>query len=267
MSAKVIALIPARYDSTRFPGKVLAELEGRPIIQWVWERAKQAATVSDVAVATDDERVQKAVEAFGGKAIMTSKEHQSGSDRIAEAVALTTADIVVNIQGDEPLIHPESIDLAVQVLLDNEEVRMSSLKTEIKDYGQYISPHVVKVVCNNQDEALYFSRSPVPYYRGAEKLLKKWKKDGKRPEALQPPPYKHLGLYAYEANFLSALTRLPLSELEDAEKLEQLRAMAWGFRIKVVTTPHDSIGVDTPEDLERIKEMITKDPAASQRGA
>jgi 3-deoxy-manno-octulosonate cytidylyltransferase (CMP-KDO synthetase) len=186
LSARVIALIPARYSSSRFPGKVLADLDGKPIIQWVWERASRASTVMDVAVATDDERVKKAVEGFGGKVIMTGKEHQSGTDRLAEAVSYTTTDIVVNMQGDEPLIHPESIDLAVQVMLENEDLGMATLKKEIHDYEEYKSPHVVKVVCNNQDEALYFSRSLLPHYRDAQELLKEWEGSGKRPEGLTP---------------------------------------------------------------------------------
>jgi 3-deoxy-manno-octulosonate cytidylyltransferase (CMP-KDO synthetase) len=264
LRAKVVALIPARYDSVRFPGKVLCELEGKPLIQWVWERASQARTPQEVAVATDDERVQEAVERFGGKVIMTSKDHQSGTDRLAEAVAFTTADVIVNVQGDEPLIHPESIDLAVQAILDDESVPMTSLKKEIADYREYVNPHVVKVVCNNQEEALYFSRSPIPHYRDREELLKKWEDTGRRPESLLPPPYKHLGLYVYETDFLSALTRIPLSDLEKAEKLEQLRALAWGFRIKVVTTPHDSIGVDTPEDLDRVKAILKSNPALAK---
>ena len=134
------------------------------------------------------------------------------------------------------------------------------MKKEITDYEDYINPNVVKVVCNNQDESLYFSRSPMPLYRDQEKLLEEWKKSGKRPEGLEPPPYKHLGLYVYEANFLAAITKLPVSELEEAEKLEQLRVLAWGFRIKVVTTPHDSIGVDTPEDLAKVKELLNNSP-------
>ena len=264
MRAKVVALIPARYDSVRFPGKVLSELSGKPLIQWVWERACQARTAREVAVATDDDRVKEAVENFGGKVIMTSKDHQSGTDRLAEAVAFTTADIIVNVQGDEPLIHPESIDLAVHAILDEEDVRMTSLKKDITDYREYTSPHVVKVVCNNQEEALYFSRSPIPLYRDREELLRKWEDTGKRPPDLMPPPYKHLGLYVYEVGFLSALTRIPVSELEKAEKLEQLRALAWGFRIKVITTPHDSISVDTPEDLDRVKAILKSNPALAK---
>ena len=162
------------------------------------------------------------------------------------------------------MFHPESIDTAVQALLDNEDVRMSSLKTEITDYQDYISPHVVKVVCNNQDDAMYFSRSPIPRYRDAQDLIAEWEKTGSRPEALSPRPCKHLGLYVYEVNFLTALTKLPVSDLEKAEKLEQLRALDWGFKIKVITTAHDSIGVDTPEDLDRLKAILKADPALAE---
>lgn len=261
MLDKVVAIIPARYGSSRFPGKVLADLEGKPVIQWVWERTRLASTVNETAVATDDERIKRAVEGFGGKVIMTSTEHQSGTDRLAEAVTYTTADIIVNVQGDEPLIHPDSVDMAVQAVMQKDDIPMSSLKKNITDYKEYASPNVVKVVCNNQDEALYFSRAPLPFYRDDQALIKEWENTGRLPDELCPPPYKHLGIYTYRANFLVALSKLPMSDLEKAEKLEQLRALSWGFKIKVVTTDHDSVGVDTPEDLENIRNMIARDPS------
>lgn len=253
---KVMAIIPARYGSERFPAKVLAPLLGKPMIQWTWEQARRASRVDEVVVATDDERVLRAVEAFGGCAILTSTEHQSGTDRVAEAAAKSTAELIVNLQGDEPLMHPETIDRAVVPFLEDEALSMGSAKVEITEAQNYLDPNVVKVVCDDQDFACYFSRSPLPYYRGRENLVQAWKESGKRPAELQPPPYKHLGLYVYRTDFLQAFARLPRPAMEDAEKLEQLRALAWGFKIKVVTTPHDSIGVDSPEDLRRAEALL-----------
>ena len=265
---KVLAVIPARYASERLPAKVLAPLLGKPMIQWTWEQARRASRVDEVVVATDDERVLKAVEQFGGHAIMTAPDHASGTDRVAEAAAESTAQLIVNLQGDEPLMHPETIDRAIKPFLEDDNLAMSSAKVEIQEAESYLNPNVVKVVCDDQDFACYFSRSPIPYYRGREPLLEEWRQTGVRPPALQPAPYKHLGLYVYRTDFLQAFARLPRPAVEDAEKLEQLRALAWGFKIKVVTTPHDSIGVDTAEDLRKAEaKMLERLESAAPQGS
>jgi len=253
---KVTAIIPARYASERLPAKMLAPLLGKPLIQWTWEQAQRASRVDEVLVATDDERVLKAVEKFGGRAVMTAKDHASGTDRVAEAAAKSSAQLIVNLQGDEPLMHPETMDRAISPFLDDDQLAMSSAKVEIQDLDSYFNPNVVKVVCDDQNFACYFSRSPIPFYRGKETWLEEWRRTQVRPPALQPAPYKHLGLYVYRTDFLQAFARLPRPAVEDAEKLEQLRALAWGFKIKVVTTPHDSIGVDTAEDLRQAEAVL-----------
>ncbi len=253
---KVAAIIPARYGSTRFPGKVLFEIQGKPMIQWVFERAGLCQQVEEVIVATDDERVREVVEGFGGRVMMTSPNHPSGTDRLAEAAEKLTAQIIINIQGDEPLIHPETISLVIDPLLSNEPLSMTSVKIPIENYEDFLNPNVVKTICDEQDMAIYFSRSPLPYYRDSQDLLSQWKKFGRRPPELMPVPMKHIGIYGYRTAFLTAITKLPVTALEQAERLEQLRALSWGFKIKVPTTPHDSIGVDVPEDVEKVARRI-----------
>jgi 3-deoxy-manno-octulosonate cytidylyltransferase (CMP-KDO synthetase) len=253
---KVLVIIPARYASERLPAKVLAPLLGKPLLQWTWEQAQRASRVDEVLIATDDERVLEAVKKFGGKGIMTAADHASGTDRVAEVAAKGSAQLIVNLQGDEPLMHPETIDRAIMPFLNDDNLAMGSAKVEIQDLDSYFNPNVVKVVCDDQDFACYFSRAPIPHYRGREKLLEKWRMTGVRPPAMQPAPFKHLGLYVYRTDFLQAFARLPRPAMEDAEKLEQLRALAWGFKIKVVTTPHDSIGVDTAEDLRQAEAIL-----------
>jgi len=243
MAVRILAVIPARYASSRLPGKPLVQIDGRPMVQWVYEAAGRVPSVERVVVATDDERVTKAVEGFGGEAVMTSPAHPSGTDRVAEAVRRIGAEIVVNIQGDEPLIDPHVVEQALQPLLAEEAVVMSTLCTRLKDEGQWRDPNVVKVVRAANGDALYFSRAPIPHPR----------------EATFPagcPVYKHLGLYAYRGDFLERLTELPPSPLEQVERLEQLRVLEAGYRIRVVETVHDSIGVDTPDDLERVRALV-----------
>jgi 3-deoxy-manno-octulosonate cytidylyltransferase (CMP-KDO synthetase) len=236
--AKVIIVIPARYGSTRFEGKPLAEINGKPMIYHVYQRAKKAKFVDDVIVATDDERIKNAVEKFNGKAVMTSKEHRSGTDRVAEVARSINADIIVNVQGDEPLISPEAIEQAVMPLIENNNIVMSTLMTKIAKSIEYEDPNTVKVVTDKEGFALYFSRSLVPYPREKERLK----------------VYKHIGIYVYRKNFLLELADMPQTSLERIEGLEQLRVLENGFKIKVIETDYNSISVDTPRDLEVIYE-------------
>ncbi|MBI5886741.1 MAG: 3-deoxy-manno-octulosonate cytidylyltransferase [Deltaproteobacteria bacterium] len=239
---KVIAVIPARYASTRLAGKPLADICGQPMIERVYERAIAARSVNTVVVATDDRRICDAVLRFGGNAVMTSVSHSSGTDRIAEAVSGTDADIIVNIQGDEPLLAPEAIDAAVAPLIEDAHLQLATLKTLITDEEDYHNPNVVKVTTDTNGFALYFSRSPIPYVRAGFG-------SGAR-------VYKHIGLYVYRRAFLPIFSKLPPSMLEAAESLEQLRAIENGFRIKVVETSYNPISVDTPEDLERVRAIV-----------
>lgn len=257
-----IGVIPARWASTRFEGKVLADINGKPLIQHVWENAKKARLLDDLIIATDDERVLKAVEGFGGKACYTSPEQPSGSDRIAEVVNPIDVKIVVNIQGDEPLVKGIMIDDLITALSENEEAEMVTLVKKITDPEEVFDPNVVKVVLDKKGYALYFSRSPIPYVRGEEhhpSLFdpRTWFSDSK-PEIsnLHLGFYKHIGIYAYTKDFLFTYTNLPFSKLEKSEQLEQLRALEHGFKIKTVETEFDTIGVDTPEDLLKLKKKM-----------
>ena len=242
--ADVVGIIPARYDSKRLPGKPLVLLHDRPMIQHVYLRAAQAATLEKLVVATDDTRIQKAVAQFGGEVLMTSREHLSGTDRVAEAarkLMLTDDAIVVNIQGDEPLLRAEMIDSLVRNLQGNSDVPMATLAYQETDKNDLTDPGVVKVVLNAKGRALYFSRSPIPAVR----------------DRSSPPAYlKHLGFYGYRNGFLQEFTKLSPGVLEKLEKLEQLRALEHGFSISVIVTPFDSISIDTPEDLARVRKIM-----------
>jgi len=242
--AEVVGIIPVRYDSKRLPGKPLVLIHDRPMIQHVYQRATQAATLERLVVATDDPRIQKAVAQFGGEVLMTSREHLSGTDRVAEAarqLMLTDDAIVVNIQGDEPLLRAEMIDSLVRDIQGNSDVPMATLAYPDTDSHDFTDPGVVKVVLDAKGRALYFSRSPIPAFR-----------DRSSP----PPYYKHLGFYGYRNGFLQKFTKLSPGVLEKLEKLEQLRALEHGFSISVVITPFDSISVDTPEDLARVRKIM-----------
>jgi len=246
IDAKVLAVIPSRWASTRFPGKPLAMIKGKPMIQRVVERAEQAKLVDEVLVATDDERIMSSVSGFGGKAVLTSPDHPTGTDRIAEVIIERECDIVVNVQGDEPLIPPENIDCAIQSLIDEPSAVMSTLMTPIESRQDFNDPNIVKVTVGHQGHALYFSRSPIPYDR-----------DGcKENEARSSYGYKHIGMYAYRKPFLKKLNKLPAGKLEQLEKLEQLRVLENGYSIKTVLAPGDSIGVDSPEDLETVIKIL-----------
>ena len=241
---QVVGLIPARYASKRFPGKALVDLLGKPLLQHVVERAGQARTLSEVIVATDDVRIADSVRGFGGKVQMTSPAHPSGTDRIAEVARDVGCDLVVNIQGDEPLIDPADIDAAVAPLLADRRIPMGTLACPL-DLEQAGDPNAVKVVVGMDGFALYFSRAPIPYLR-----------DGHRGGA--SPYLLHIGLYVYRREVLLRLAGLPPTPLEERERLEQLRALEHGIRIRVVGTDKPSLGVDTPEDLERVRRMMTQ---------
>ena len=244
----IIAIIPARYGSTRFPGKSLIMIKNKPMIQWVYERAKRSQLISTVIVATDDERIRKAVLSFGGEAIMTSPEHATGTDRIAEVANKLECDIVVNVQGDEPLIHPEMIDQAIKPLCDDPSIPMSTLCRRIENHDEAFDSNVVKVVFDKKGFALYFSRSPIPWDRDAWAGKSSWKDF-----TVNAPLYKHIGLYVYRREFLLRFAQMPQTALEAVEKLEQLRALEHGYRIRTVVTVHDSFGVDIPGDLSKIE--------------
>ncbi|MCX6346317.1 MAG: 3-deoxy-manno-octulosonate cytidylyltransferase [Armatimonadetes bacterium] len=237
---RIAVIIPARMSAARFPGKPLADLCGKPMIQWVYERAGMAASVSRVIVATCDAEIVDAVELFGGEAVMTSDAHRSGTDRLAEAAVGLDVDIVVNVQGDEPLIDPSAIEKAIAPFIESESVQMVSLMAPI-DSESAKDQNLVKVVVTQDSYALYFSRSPIPYER----------------KPLEGASiYGHVGLYAYTKDFLLKFASLEPTPLEQAESLEQLRALEHGYRIKMVEIADRSFGVDTLEDLERAKARI-----------
>lgn len=238
---RVIGVIPARYGSTRFEGKPLADIWGKPMIQYVYERAQRASILDDVIVATDDLRIKEAVERFGGKAAMTSPKHPTGTDRSGEVVKDLDINTVINIQGDEPLIDPKLIDEVGQPLLENPQIEMATLAHEITTKEKHMDPNVVKVVIDAQGFALYFSRSLIPYPRKTENLH----------------AYEHIGIYAYRKNFLLDFIQLPPTPLEKTESLEQLRALENGYKIKVIITKkYTGLSVDTREDLEEVKAIV-----------
>lgn len=241
---RVVVIIPSRYGSTRFDGKPLAAICGKPMIQWVYERAMAADSVEHVHVATDDERIRKAVEAFGGRVVMTASSCRSGTDRVAEAaerLGLADNDVVINIQGDQPLVDPRCFDAVVKPFFEDADVKMSTLAYAIVDEREITDPKDVKVTFDNRGDALYFSRATIPHGR-----------DGNSGYEI----YKHLGVYAYTRAFLECFRNLPAGRLESIEKLEQLRAMEHGHRIRVVVTPYDSPEVDLPADIRRIETKI-----------
>ena len=250
---RIIAVIPARWASTRFPGKPLALLCGRPMIEYVYRRASRSALVDSVCVATDDERIADAVRGFGGNVKMTRDDHASGTDRVAEVASGEDADVVVNIQGDEPLIHPDDIDAGIRPLVDESGLGMSTLAVAFDSPEEFLDPNAVKVTRSENGNALYFSRAPIPYSRDVlsgegkayEKILENW-------EDISPKPLKHLGFYAYKKESLLRFAGLRPSPREKLERLEQLRALEDGLAIRVVEINRDAVGVDLPEDRERL---------------
>ncbi len=239
----VLAVIPARYGSTRFPGKPLATLGGKPMIQHVYERAVLAKGVREVVVATDDQRIVDAVEGFKGVAVMTSPAARSGMERVAEVARQYCDQVVVNVQGDEPLIEPDMVEQLAEYLGRHGAVSMASLMKPLDADDEGGNPNVVKVVVDRDGFALYFSRAPIPFVR--EPLR-------------QPRPrfYKHLGIYGYQRHFLLQFPALAPTTLEELEQLEQLRVLEHGYRIKLLETVHDTIGVDTPEDLRKVEHFL-----------
>ena len=240
---KVLCVIPARYASTRLPGKPLSMIAGKPMIQHVYERACQAQLPDEVVVATDNELVEQAVLAFGGKAVMTSPDHPSGTDRLAEvALMYPDVDVIVNVQGDEPMIPPEVVDRLAEVFQEDADLKMATMKV-VMDEEDYDNPAAVKVVTDQRGYALYFSRSLMPYPRN-------------KPEGYKV--FKHVGIYAYRRDFLLKYAALEPTPLEKAESLEQLRALENGYKIKVLESDFQGIGVDTPEDLAAVNALFEK---------
>jgi 3-deoxy-manno-octulosonate cytidylyltransferase (CMP-KDO synthetase) len=238
---KILGVIPARYASSRFPGKALARIDSRTILEHVFERVSMARYLGTVLIATDDQRILDEARRFGARAVMTREDHVSGTDRVAEvASAFEDAELVVNIQGDEPLIDPAAIDAAVLPLLDEPSIPMGTLKKRIEIQREIDDPNVVKVVTDRFENALYFSRSTMPFAR----------------DGMKAAHFKHIGLYVYRRDFLLRYSDLPVGPLERTEKLEQLRALENGFSIRVVETDYESLGVDTPADLEHVREMF-----------
>ncbi|MCM1230999.1 MAG: 3-deoxy-manno-octulosonate cytidylyltransferase [Ruminococcus flavefaciens] len=245
MEECIVAVIPARYQSSRFPGKPLARINGKPMIQWVYERVSDVQEISQVYVATDDERIMECVQNFKGNAIMTSSKHENGSDRIAECVEtlkLNHNDIVLNIQGDEPLIQGTMIQELISTI-SGSDVYMGTLKERITNEDDIVNPNIVKIITDINDNAVYFSRHPIPYNRNELKSL---------------VYYRHVGVYAYREFFLKKYTQLPKSFLEAAESLEQLRVLENGYTIKVKETGCSSVGVDTVEQLKLVEEMMRR---------
>jgi 3-deoxy-manno-octulosonate cytidylyltransferase (CMP-KDO synthetase) len=244
---QILGIIPARYASTRFPAKALVDIAGKSMIRRVYEQALKADSLADVVVATDHPLIFEHIKAFGGKVVMTSSNHLSGTDRCSEVLTCFDGyEYVINIQGDEPFIHPEQINLLAKVLDGTTEI--ATLVKKIDDVETLFSPNTPKVVLNNRGEALYFSRQTIPYLRGVpvEEWLGKY------------THYKHIGIYAYRADILKQLTQLLPSSLEQAESLEQLRWLEQGYKIKAITTPYDSQGIDTPEDLDKALNLIER---------
>jgi 3-deoxy-manno-octulosonate cytidylyltransferase (CMP-KDO synthetase) len=238
---KILGVIPARFASSRFPGKALAEIAGKPMIQHVFERASMARYLTRVIVATDDDRICGAARSFGAPVRMTRADHPSGTDRVAEVASAEDAELVVNIQGDEPLIDPAAIDAAALGVLGDPDVPMGTLAKRIENPEEIDNPNVVKVVRDAAGNAIYFSRCPIPYVRG---------------ERIPGLHYKHVGLYVYRRDFLLGYSSLPVGPLERAERLEQLRALENGYKIRVVETEYESLGVDTPAELERVSRLF-----------
>lgn len=242
---RIVGIIPARYHSTRLEAKALADIEGHPMIWWVYGRASMAKALTEVVVATDDSRILDAMLARGGRCVMTRPDHASGTDRVAEAaqgLGLDPGDVVINVQGDEPLLKPAAIDLLARSLAEDPAVDMATLVHRLKDPDELSNPNVVKVVVDRKGWALYFSRSPIPYQRREASVL-----------------YRHVGIYGYRVGFLYRLVQEPPTPLEHAESLEQLRVLEMGYRIKVVETDTVSTGVDTADDLDAVRRRVREE--------
>jgi 3-deoxy-manno-octulosonate cytidylyltransferase (CMP-KDO synthetase) len=244
-SDKIVIVIPARYGSTRLPGKPLVPLAGQPMIQRVYERAKQSQRAGRVIVATDDARIVAAVEGFGGEARMTRTDHRTGTERVAEVAAHVAGEVFVNVQGDEPLLDPAAVDTAIDALLEEPVAAVATVATAIRVPGDIMDPNVVKAVLDFDNNALYFSRAPVPWVRDTAAKL-------------QVRHWKHLGLYVFQREALLEYPTLPQGELEKIEQLEQLRWMENGWKIRVAEVEHDAVSVDVPEDVARVEKLLQK---------
>ncbi len=245
---RIVGVIPSRWGSTRFPGKSLAMISGKPMIQWVVERVKQAKNLDAVIVATDDQRIAECVQSLGiadVKVAMTRADHPTGTDRIAEAIQTLKADAVINVQGDEPLIDPALIDELAEVISSN-DWDMATAATPIKDASEITDPSVVKAVFNRHGQALYFSRATIPHVRDPDEA------------SISGIYWRHIGIYAYRRDFLFKLVAEPPCALENLEKLEQLRALDMGCRMKVIKTEDFGIGVDTPEDIVKAEQLLNQ---------
>lgn len=244
-ASSVVIVIPARYGSVRLPGKPLLQLAGKPMIQWVYERAKLAKMATQVVVATDDQRILDAVTAFGGEARMTRTDHRTGTERVAEVAAHTEGEVFVNVQGDEPLLDPASVDIAVTALLEDPPASIATVAVPIRTPGDIMDPNVVKTVLDFDGNALYFSRAPIPWVRDTGGHV-------------QARHLKHLGLYVFQRDALLEYPTLPQGELERIEQLEQLRWMENGWKIRVAEVEHDAVSVDVPADVTRVEELLKK---------
>jgi len=249
-SANVLAIIPARFASTRLPGKPLASIAGKPMIQHVVERVRRAQLVKSILVATDDERIKRAVEGFGGQAILTRPDHRTGTDRVAEVAAHVAAEIYVNIQGDEPLIDPGTVDAVLAAMLEDDSVQIATPCTAITQPNEIMDPNVVKVARDFDGNGLYFSRAPIPWVRDTNTTV-------------AARHWKHIGLYGFRRDTLLEFPTLPPGELEHIEQLEQLRWLENGFRIRVVETDYDAVSVDVPADIERVEKLIRERSSSS----
>jgi 3-deoxy-manno-octulosonate cytidylyltransferase (CMP-KDO synthetase) len=254
---KAAAIIPARYGSTRFEGKPLVDILGKPMIQHVYEGVRESKLIDEVIVATDDQRIMEAVQGFGGKGVMTSPDHSTGTDRVAEVAKKLKSDIIVNVQGDEPLINGSVIDKAIRPLLADADLSTSTLMTRIDEVKDWLSPHIVKVVVDRKGFALYFSRSPIPFPRDLnvkQILSHPFNTKGALPKRI----FKHIGVYVFRRRFLLQFCKMKPTPLEKLEKLEQLRALENGFRIKVIPVDYQPLSVDTPEDIEKVKGFLSR---------
>jgi len=248
----VIAVIPARYGSTRLPAKALADIEGVPMVVRVWQQARRAGSIDRVIVATDDERIAAPIRAAGGEAMMTAHDHPSGTDRVAEVARKVAGEVYVNVQGDLPFFDPRDLDALVAPMLEDRTLEMATLATAISDLEEYRNPNVVKVVCAGSGDALYFSRSPIPF--------------GRDLEGVPAGTLRHIGVYAFQRDSLMRFTAIPQSRLEKIEKLEQLRALESGWRIRVIASHAPSIEVDTIEDLNRARGRTGRDACPTKAG-
>jgi 3-deoxy-manno-octulosonate cytidylyltransferase (CMP-KDO synthetase) len=254
---EILAVIPARYGSTRFEGKPLADILGKPMIQHVYERVSQSKLIEKVVVATDDQRIMAAVHQFGGRAVMTSPQHSTGTDRVAEVARKLRSEIIVNVQGDEPLIKGSVIDKAIRPLLNDKALAMSTLATKMNDVKDWNNPNIVKVVIDLKGFALYFSRSPIPYPRDLimeQPISASCVGTAPFPKEV----FKHIGVYIYRRDFLLKFSNMKPTPLENLEKLEQLRALENGFRIKVIFADYEQMCVDTPEDLLKVVAFLSR---------